>query len=121
MTISASRFQPELSDQDKRPTRCPACGFDGPEAAAPTHEAGFELLTCPDCGLGRTWPPLSSEEVGKWYPEQYYGKENVRFNPLFERMVRWFRKRRASVLYGRVPRGPGAFSAGKPGPNAFPP
>jgi len=106
MSISASRFQPELSDQDKRPTRCPACGFDGPEASSPTNEEGFELLICPDCGLGRTWPPLPSEAIGKWYPEQYYGKENVRFNPIFERMVRWFRKRRAAVLYSRVPRGP---------------
>ncbi len=106
MTTSAPRFQPELSDQDKRPTRCPACGYDGPERSSPSNEEGFELLTCPDCGFGRTWPPVSAEEIGKWYPEQYYGKENVRFNPLFEAMVRWFRKRRAAVLYNRVPRGP---------------
>ncbi len=106
MTISAPRFQPELSSQDKRPTRCPACGFDGPESASPSCEAGFELLTCPDCGLGRTWPPVPGEDIARWYPEQYYGKKNVRFNPLFEVMVRWFRKRRAAVLYNRVPRGP---------------
>lgn len=106
MTISATRFQPELHDQDKRPTRCPACGFDGPEIATPSAEAGFELLTCPDCGLGRTWPPVPGDQIGKWYPEQYYGKENVRFNPVFERMVRWFRWRRAAVLFNRVPRGP---------------
>ncbi len=106
MTISAPRFRPELSNQDKRPTRCPACGCDGPEAASPSNEAGFELLTCPDCGLGRTWPSVPGEQIVRWYPEQYYGKENVRFNPLFELMVRWFRKRRAAVLYNRVPRGP---------------
>ena len=104
MTISATRFQPELHDQDKRPTRCQACGFDGPELAFPSSEAGFEILTCPDCGLGRTWPPVPGEEIGKWYPEQYYGKENVRFNPLFESMVRWFRKRRAasSIIASRA-------------------
>jgi SAM-dependent methyltransferase len=106
VTTFAPRFQPELQDQDKRPTRCPACGYDGPEASRATAEPGFELLVCPDCGLGRTWPAPSADEIGKWYPEQYYGKSNVRFNPLFERLVRWFRKRRASVLHNRVPRGP---------------
>jgi|CXWL01.1.fsa_nt_gi SAM-dependent methyltransferase len=106
MTTFAPRFQPELHDQDKRPTRCPACGHDGPEIVRPTVESGFEVLTCPDCGLGRTWPPVSSDKIGSWYPEQYYGKENVRFNPLFEKMVRWFRRRRAGVLHNRVPRGP---------------
>ncbi|MEK7382038.1 MAG: class I SAM-dependent methyltransferase [Elusimicrobiota bacterium] len=105
--MSASpRFQPELHDQDKLPPRCPACGHDNPEAVHPSVEKGFEILRCPDCGLGRTWPPEPEERIGSWYPEQYYGKENVRFNPLFERLVRWFRRRRAAVLYNRVPRGP---------------
>lgn len=100
------RFQPELSGQDKRPTRCQACGCDGPEASFPSAEPGFEILTCPDCGFGRTWPPVPREDVGAWYPERYYGKGNVRFNVLFERLIRWFRRRRAAVLYNRVPRGP---------------
>lgn len=95
-----------MSDQDKRPTRCPACGFDGPEASCPSIEPGFELLTCPDCGFGRTWPAVPQAEIGRWYPQEYYGKENVRFNALFETMIRLFRKRRAEVLYNRVPRGP---------------
>jgi SAM-dependent methyltransferase len=106
VTTISPRFQPELSGQDKRPTRCPACGYDGPEASYPSAEPAHEILTCPDCGFGRTWPPVPQDEIGRWYPEQYYGKENVRFNPVFERMIRWFRKRRAQVLYNRVPRGP---------------
>ncbi len=106
MTASAPRFQPHLQDQDKRPTRCPACGFDGEEDVRKVVEPGFELLACPDCGLGRTWPAPPADEIGKWYPQEYYGKSNVRFNPLFEKLVRWFRKRRAQVLHNRVPRGP---------------
>jgi len=43
--------------------------------------------------------------IGRWYPEAYYGKENVRFNALFELLTRWFRRRRASVLRRRVPPG----------------
>jgi SAM-dependent methyltransferase len=106
VTTSAPRFRPELDDQDRHPPRCPACGGDAPETACASVEPGFEILRCPDCGLGRTWPPVPPEEIGRWYPEQYYGKENVRFNPLFERLVRWFRARRARVLHNRVPRGP---------------
>lgn len=69
-------------------------------------EPGFEILRCPDCGLGRTWPPESAEKIGSWYPSQYYGKGNVRFNPVFERLIRWFRRRRAAVLHNRVAHGP---------------
>jgi SAM-dependent methyltransferase len=68
-------------------------------------EQGFELLLCPDCGLGRTWPIVPPSKIGDWYTEAYYGKENVRFNPLFEYLTRLFRKRRAAVLHNRVPRG----------------
>jgi len=100
------RFRPELHDQDKHPPRCPACGHNNPETVHPSAEKGFEILQCPDCGLGRTWPAEPAERIGAWYPAQYYGKENVRFNPLFERLVRWFRRRRAAVLHNRVPRGP---------------
>lgn len=106
MTAPLPRFKPEQHDQERDPPRCPACGCHTAEIAHPSAEAGFSLLRCPDCGLGRTWPPESPEKIGSWYPELYYGKENVRFNPLFERLIRWFRKRRARVLHNRVPRGP---------------
>jgi SAM-dependent methyltransferase len=106
MSASVPRFRPELHDQHTHPPRCPSCGADAAEHAFPTVEPGFEILRCAACGLGRTWPPVPPEEIGRWYPEQYYGKENVRFNPLFEQLVRLFRKRRAVVLHNRVPRGP---------------
>jgi 2-polyprenyl-3-methyl-5-hydroxy-6-metoxy-1,4-benzoquinol methylase len=56
--------------------------------------------------LGRTWPVVPPSEIGRWYPETYYGKENVRFNRAFEMLTRFFRRRRARVLRGRVPLGP---------------
>lgn len=106
MSAPLSRFRPEQHDQDTHPPRCPACGRDAGAEALPSAEPGFTVLRCPDCGLGRTWPPPPPEEIGKWYPEVYYGKGNVRFNPLFEVLVRWFRRRRAAVLHNRVPHGP---------------
>jgi 2-polyprenyl-3-methyl-5-hydroxy-6-metoxy-1,4-benzoquinol methylase len=92
-------------EQNPPTSPCPCCGapdaqkaFDGPD--------GFGVLRCPACGLGRTWPALPPEEIGRWYPESYYGRENVRFNPLFERMTRLFRWRRARVIRRGAPPGP---------------
>lgn len=105
MTAPLPRFKPEQHDQDRDPPRCPACGGHA-ASVLPSAEPGFSLLRCHDCGLGRTWPPETAEKIGSWYPELYYGKGNVRFNPLFERLIRWFRRRRARVLHNRAPRGP---------------
>ncbi len=106
MLPPASRFRPEAADQDALPPRCPACGHGAPEEAFAAHEPGFRILRCPDCGLGRTWPAVPEDKIGGWYPESYYGRGNVRFNALFERLIRLFRRRRAAVIYNRVPRGP---------------
>ena len=106
MTRPLPRFQPERDGQESHPPRCPACGHHSPETVHPSAEEGFEILRCPDCGLGRTWPPEAPERIAAWYPERYYGKGNVRFNALFEMLVRWFRRRRAAVLHNRVPHGP---------------
>ncbi len=59
---------------------------------------GFAVFACDSCGSARTWPSLDDEQIGRWYPQTYYGKRNVRFNPLFERMTRWFRRRRVDVI-----------------------
>jgi 2-polyprenyl-3-methyl-5-hydroxy-6-metoxy-1,4-benzoquinol methylase len=52
--------------------------------------------------MGRTWPDVPSHEIGRFYPAVYYGKENVRFHPLLERLTRLFRLRRARVVRQRV-------------------
>lgn len=106
MTRPASRFAPERRHQGQRPPRCVVCGSYGSDKAFDSAEPGFEMLLCPDCGLGRTWPPVPADRIGAYYPETYYGKENVRFNALFERMTHLFQRRRARVLHNRVPRGP---------------
>lgn len=106
MTTPISRFAPERNEQDADPPRCQCCGSTNAQKAFDAIEDGFKVLRCPDCGLGRTWPPVPADRIGGWYPETYYGKENVRFNPAFEYLTRLFRRRRADVLHDRVPRGP---------------
>src|SRR5215510_3479067 len=70
-----------------------------------SEDPRFHLRRCLRCGLGWTEPRLSDSEIGRWYPHSYYGKDNVRFNILFELLVRIFRKRRAKVISSRVPVG----------------
>ncbi|MBI4676206.1 MAG: class I SAM-dependent methyltransferase [Elusimicrobia bacterium] len=86
--------------------RCPACGSDAGRKAFDCIEPGFEILVCCGCGMGRTIPPVPPEEIGRYYPETYYGKENVRFNVVFERLTRLFRLRRARVIASRAKPGP---------------
>jgi SAM-dependent methyltransferase len=59
---------------------------------------GFAVAACGACGSARTTPPLDADAMSAWYPQTYYGNRNVRFNPLFERMTRWFRRRRVGVI-----------------------
>jgi 2-polyprenyl-3-methyl-5-hydroxy-6-metoxy-1,4-benzoquinol methylase len=106
VTKTASRFAPEKDDQSAHPPRCVICGSYSSRKSFDAVEQGFSVLRCPDCGLGRTWPSVPASEVGSWYPETYYGKENVRFNPFFEKLTHLFQWRRAGVLHNRVPRGP---------------
>ncbi len=52
-----------------------------------------------------TVPRLTAEEVAAYYPAEYYGDRNARFNPVMERLTRWFRQRRASTLTRLAKRG----------------
>ncbi|MBI5884188.1 MAG: class I SAM-dependent methyltransferase [Elusimicrobia bacterium] len=86
--------------------RCPACGSDVARKAFDSVETGFEVLSCRGCGMGRTAPPVLPEHISRWYPEAYYGRENVRFNFLFEKLTRLFRLRRARAIAAHARPGP---------------
>jgi 2-polyprenyl-3-methyl-5-hydroxy-6-metoxy-1,4-benzoquinol methylase len=80
---------------------CAACGGSDRRALFVAGE-GFRLEECLSCGLVATWPALPASEIGRYYPEQYYGEKNRRFNPLFERLVPIFRERRARQIVERT-------------------
>jgi SAM-dependent methyltransferase len=84
---------------------CASCGG----ALAPAFisvDPEFSVSRCGKCGLGQTRPVVPDDEIGRYYPSSYYGRENVRFNPLFEAMTHLFQKRRSRVIHNRVARGP---------------
>lgn len=87
---------------------CPWCSQDESQPVWPGAAAsGFSLRRCTSCGLAYTDPQLTAEEIAPYYSQAYYGAGNLRFNRLFETLVGWFRRRRASVLRKLHPQ-PGA-------------
>lgn len=87
---------------------CRGCGAGGAQAFAAkgTGTTPFQVARCLSCGLGWTDPALPDSEIGAWYPQTYYGSGNVRFHPQLERLIRVFRRRRASVIRRRAEPGP---------------
>lgn len=59
---------------------------------------GFQLVECLRCGLVSTSPALCSAEIGRYYPESYYGEKNRRFHPVLESLIRVFRSRRCRAI-----------------------
>lgn len=85
-------------------SRCAGCGAAG-LARAQRIDDRYCLARCKACGLVATFPPVPASEIGRYYPETYYGENNRRFNPLMERMIVYFRARRAKAIEAYIPRG----------------
>ena len=75
---------------------CPTCGEVGRRTHLAVRE--FSLVECSRCGLVSTLPTLPPEAMGAYYPPTYYGEQNRRFLPLLERLIPWFRGRRATAI-----------------------
>lgn len=85
-----------MADADRQQFRCPNCGSgQGDQVWSSKGISGFVLKRCRRCQLVGTSPTLSEESILGYYPATYYGQSNIRFNALFERLVTWFRRRRA--------------------------
>lgn len=80
---------------------CPRGCHSAPEWELFANEKGFRVFRCHHCGLGWTDPALDDTEIGDYYPPSWYGKNNVRFNPVFETLVKLFRFRRSRVIRNR--------------------
>jgi 2-polyprenyl-3-methyl-5-hydroxy-6-metoxy-1,4-benzoquinol methylase len=94
----------EASPFDSTPGRCVSCGAGSLRQALKIDDA-FSLVRCEDCGLVATFPPVSSTEIGRYYPASYYGDNNRRFNALLEGLIPFFRNRRARAIEKFVPKG----------------
>jgi SAM-dependent methyltransferase len=90
---------------EARPAACPWCAQGRAERVWRKTSAPFWLERCSACGLIYTVPQLGCEQIAAYYPQAYYGDQNVRFNAVMEALVGWFRRRRAARLrhYRREP------------------
>lgn len=65
----------------------------------------FTILKCRTCQTG--WTDVSNDfDVSPYYPKEYYGKKNIRFNRFVEFFIHLFRKRRAraiNIFFGSRP------------------
>ncbi len=57
----------------------------------------FTIMRCSQCGLGWTVVP-SDFDVSPYYPEEYYGSKNKRFQPVVEWLISFFRRARAGMI-----------------------
>ncbi len=67
---------------------CPVCDSRYGRPAFAICGLTHRLLTCEDCGLGRLHPSPAPEEIGAFYPAEYYGSPGAKFEPLTEAVIR---------------------------------
>ena len=67
---------------------CIVCHGTRASAALEVEHLAAPVVVCEECGLGRFHPMLGREEVGAFYPDEYYGEPGVKFQPLVEHLVR---------------------------------
>jgi SAM-dependent methyltransferase len=92
------------------PRPCPVCAETHARSlhakGLEEHDPEFSVVRCGACGFGWTDPSVPEHEIGRWYPQSYYGDKNVRFNFAIEAMVRVFRRRRARLIRRLTEPGP---------------
>lgn len=91
--------------------RCIQCGNETPRYLYTNQDyisgEGFRIMNCDQCGLSWTEVPESEFDVSQYYPKEYYGKKNIRFNPVLEFLVKKFREYRANVIIKNTTDSPG--------------
>jgi len=65
-------------------------------------EEGFDLYECRACGLVRLEPPLSTDQLSRYYQAEYYGSPDAKFGGPMEALLRHAHARRARMLSRRL-------------------
>jgi 2-polyprenyl-3-methyl-5-hydroxy-6-metoxy-1,4-benzoquinol methylase len=79
-------------------TPCLVCGAEQARATFAIEDLATRVFVCTRCGLGRLYPMPDLEQVGSFYPSEYYGEPGRKFQGLVERLVRWVGERHISFL-----------------------
>ena len=79
-------------------TPCLVCGAEQARATFAIEGLATRVFVCARCGLGRLHPMPDFEQVGSFYPSEYYGEPGRKFQGLVERLVRWIGERHIAFL-----------------------
>jgi 2-polyprenyl-3-methyl-5-hydroxy-6-metoxy-1,4-benzoquinol methylase len=94
---------PGAQPPDQAAPACALCGATG--GTIRPLDSEFSLRHCAECAHVSTTPQLDPVRMAAYYPVSYYGRTNRRFNVLAERLIVWFRKRRADEIQRLIPEG----------------
>ncbi|MBN2669898.1 MAG: class I SAM-dependent methyltransferase [Bacteroidales bacterium] len=88
-------------------SHCPYCFSEKSQTKYLTYdifEQHFEIAKCEQCNAFFLTPNPSLEQLAKAYDESYYGgrEDEEKFEGLFEKVLQWFRKQRASRLANQL-------------------
>lgn len=79
---------------------CLVCNYSSARPLYVIQGIAERLVTCDRCGLGSLHPLPSSERVADFYPAEYYGTPDAKFEPLVEAVVRHGARARAKSMLG---------------------
>lgn len=71
-----------------------------------------KLVTCQSCGLGFLFPLPTARRIESFYPPEYYGTPNAKFEPIVEWAVRAGARSRVTSLVRGLPRGSRVLDVG---------
>jgi SAM-dependent methyltransferase len=77
---------------------CLVCGQTEAHETFAIEGISEKLVTCDGCGLGSLFPMPSARRIGSFYPAEYYGSPNAKFEPLVEKVVRTGARNRVKSL-----------------------
>lgn len=63
----------------------------------------FSIVECQDCHVSYLKPKPTVEQLKRAYDESYYGYGEKKFNPTVEKVIDWFRKRKAGKFSKYLP------------------
>ena len=91
---------------------CPVCGATEARPAFAIDGMENRVVVCSGCGTGRFDPMPSDDEIGDFYPTDYYGGGSEKFTRLIETMVRVVAARHVRFLTRGLPAGARVLDVG---------
>jgi len=111
-------YQRQIEDLDagsgttQSVTPCLVCGSSQARARFAIEGFAPRVFVCADCGLGRLHPMPDPDEIGAFYPAEYYGEPGHKFQGGVERLVRWVGERHIQFLSSDLPSGARVLDVG---------